>query len=77
MKKKQLRLLRAIHASGGALPFEAMPEPTSYDYLNEMWRQGLVELGVRLSPATGRGKVTGGWIITPYGKMKLDEANAR
>lgn len=76
MKKKQLRLLRAIHANGGVLSFEAMPEPTSYDYLNEMWRQGLVEIGVLL-PHAKDGTVTGGWIITPYGKMKLDGANAR
>lgn len=74
MKKKQLLLLRAMWAHGEPLPFRLMPVKTSMKYLSQMEREGLIELGLHLVQPAGRGKLVGGWMITPYGKMKMDEA---
>jgi hypothetical protein len=70
MKKKQLLLLRAMWAHGDVLPFRLMPVKTSLKYLNQMEREGLIELGLNHSQRIGGW----GWMITPYGKMKMDEA---
>lgn len=68
MKKKQLLLLRAMWAHGDVLPFRLMPVKTSLEYLNQMEREGLIELALNHSQRIG------GWMITPYGKLKMDEA---
>ncbi len=74
MKKKQLLLLRAMWAHGEALPFRLMPVKTSLKYLSEMEREGLIELDARLIQPAGRRRIGFGWRITPYGKLKMDEA---
>lgn len=76
MKKKQLLLLRAMWAHGEPLPFRLMPVKTSLEYLSQMEREGLIELALRLVQLAGRGTLVGGWMVTPYGKMKMDEAQS-
>lgn len=74
MKKKQLLLLRAMWAHGEALPFRLMPVKTSLQYLHDMAEEGLIELALTPLQSGARGTLVYGWAITPYGKLKMDEA---